>query len=413
MAKSVKSPRFKYYSIIIGIALGYFLFLINSYSSSRASTAISNFYRFNPHTRGANPYDYKTTVDRLAKNFPYDESPKRIDKNIFQMWKVPITDPDFPHRNLVLKWKNENPTYKYNLLTDAEIHDKLVTHFSNTVPEVVEAFDLMPNKIIQSDFSRYLLIFLFGGVYADIDTRLEKPVDTWFDSDRNVGFVVAIEEDMNVENWEHYMTRRVQFEQWTFKAKPRHPILRKLIAKITETTFNAAKNNKLQAYYKDFKGVDKCSSIDIMEWTGPVVWTDTIYGHLNSLENPTIVDIDSTRTYTGELYGPENEENELITWKFFTGLMAPVMVDDVVIYPRRSFRDDVENNCGKYCYVYHKFGGSWKNNGKGEIKPGDEGYVAPEGEENPEGEGEGEPENLKVKRDFFDNDCDYPYNPNF
>lgn len=412
-SKSTKSPRFKYYSIIIGIALGYFLFVLNRLSSSSTSKAISNFYRFNPHTRGANPYDYKTTLDRLAKNFPYDDSPRRIDKNIYQMWKVPITDPDFPHRNLVTKWKNENPTYKYNLLTDDEIHQNLVTHFSNTVPEIVEAFDLMPNKIIQSDFSRYLLIFLFGGLYSDIDTKLEKPVDTWFDSDRNVGFVVAVEEDMNVENWEHYMTRRVQFEQWTFKAKPRHPILRKLIAKITETTFNAAKNDKLQAYYKDFKGVDKCSSIDIMEWTGPVVWTDTIYGHLNSLENPTIVDIDSTRSFTGELYGPETPDDQLISWKFFTGLLAPVMVDDIVIYPKASFREDTENNCGKYCYIFHEFGGSWKNNGKGEVKPNGE-----------ESENNEEPENLKVKRDAIPDaipnplgnskpNCDFPYNPLF
>lgn len=342
------------------------------------------------------------------------------------MWKVAASDPDFPHRELIAKWKNENPTYKYNLYTDDEIHDILVTHFANTVPEVVEAFDLMPNKIIQSDFSRYLLIFLFGGIYSDIDTKLEKPVDTWFDSDRNVGFVVAVEEDMNVENWEHYMTRRVQFEQWTFKAKARHPILKKIIAKIVETTFNAAKNNKLQAYYKDFKNVDKCSSIDIMEWTGPVVWTDTIYGHLNSLENPTIVDVDSSRQVSGTLYGPE-EGDDLITWKFFTGLAAPVMVDDVVIYPKLSFREDRANNCGKYCYVFHEFGGSWKNDGKGEIKPEDNQNNEENNDNNDRdnNDGDNNDNNLKKRNykrglltGFNDmesqkSDCDFPYSPEF
>ncbi|GMG56220.1 unnamed protein product [Ambrosiozyma monospora] len=338
------------------------------------------------------------------------------------MWKVSLNDPDFPHKDLVTRWKNENPTYKYNLLTDAEILDHLRTHFKDTVPEVVEAFEMMPNKIIQSDFARYLLIFLNGGIYSDIDTQLQKPVDTWFDSDRNVGFVVAVEEDMNIENWEHYMTRRVQFEQWTFKAKPRHPVLRKLIAKIVETTYNAKKNDKLRAYYKDFKGVDRCASIDIMEWTGPVVWTDTIYAHLNSLQNPTIIDIDPSRDTGGVLYGPETDENQVINWRFLTGLKAPVMIDDVVIYPKLSFREDPENNCGKYCYVWHHFGGSWKNDGKGEIKPGMEGY---EGE--PPANGEGEPFNpneiqvanggeqpaQKKKRSldggFEKRDCLYPY----
>ncbi|GMF07026.1 hypothetical protein B5S31_g4649 [[Candida] boidinii] len=403
------NSRFKRYTIIVGIIIALILFKLSSNYSISAedqiiNDALNNFYRLNPKSRGANPYDASVTADRLAKMFPYDETPRRIDKNIWQMWRVKASDPDFPHKNLVKKWKNENPTYKYNLLTDAEILDHLRLHFKETVPEVLEAFEMLPEKIIRSDFSRYLMIFLNGGVYADVDTDLEKPVDTWFDADRNVGFVVSVEEDINVENWQHYMTRRIQFEQWIFKAKPRHPILRKLIAKIVETTFAAKKNDKLQAYYKDFKGVDRCQSIDIMEWTGPVVWTDTIYSHLNSLKNPTIVDIDYQRDITGELYGPEvDEENEKISWKFFAGLKAPVMVDDVVIYPRASFREDKENNCGKYCYVHHQFGGSWKNNGKGEIKPGMEGYDGPDPDE-VDAIRQKEMGNAKRKRDFEDGD---------
>lgn len=321
------------------------------------------------------------------------------------MWKVPPSDPEFPHREYVAAWKNENPTYKYNLYTDDEIHDLLVRHFANTVPEVIEAFDLMPDKIIQSDFSRYLLIFLYGGLYTDLDTKMQKPVDTWFDSDRNVGFVVAVEEDINVENWEHYMTRRLQFEQWTFKSKSRHPILKKLIARIVETTFNAAKNHKLQTYYKDLKGVDRCNSVDVMEWTGHDVWTDVIYEHMNSLSNPTIVDIDSSRNVVGELYGPEDDPNALISWKFFTGLAAPVMVDDVVIYPKLSFKEDNDNNCGKYCYVHHEFGGSWKNTKKGEIEA-----EKGDSENNDNNNNDGEINNkLKVKRDQVYQECTYPY----
>lgn len=381
----------KLLSILAGFLVAFAVFsTIHMSSNSATSRQVLNFYRFNSHARGANPYDYETTLKRLNNAFPYDVSPRRIDKTIFQMWKVGLNDPDFPNRDYVLQWKNENPNYKYNLYTDDEILDILRSHFINTVPEVYEAFNMMPNKIIQSDFSRYLLVFLFGGVYADVDTHLEKPIDSWFDSDRNVGFVVAVEEDINVENWEHYMTRRVQLEQWTFKAKARHPILKKLIAKIVETTFQAEKQGKLAAYYKDFKEVDKCNSVDIMEWTGPVVWTDTIYGHLNSLNNPTIVDVESTRSYTAPIYGPPPVEGELISWKFFAGLQAPVMIDDVVIYPRAAFRDDVENNCGKYCYVYHHFGGSWKNDGHGEVKP------------------EGDSENELKKRD-----CTYPYDKTF
>ncbi|GMF57858.1 unnamed protein product [[Candida] boidinii] len=79
------------------------------------------------------------------------------------------------------------------------------------------------------------------------------------------------------------------------------------------------------------------------------------------------------------------------------------MVDDVVIYPRSSFREDKENNCGKYCYVHHQFGGSWKNNGKGEIKPGMEGYDGPDPDE-VDALRQKELANSKKKRDFQESD---------
>ncbi|CDK29001.1 unnamed protein product [Kuraishia capsulata CBS 1993] len=321
-----------------------------------------------------NPYETKVTEARLARQFPFDKTPRPIEKNIWQMWKVKPSDPDFPQKDFVNQWKNDNPTYNYNFLTDDEILAHLRLQLKDTVPEVLEAFEMLPTKILKSDFSRYLMVYLNGGLYSDADTQLYKPVDQWFDSNKNVGFVVGIEEDINAENWENYMTRRIQFEQWTLKAKARHPLLRKLIARITKVTFDAQKRGHLVAYYKDFKGVDKCKSVNIMEWTGPVIWTDTIYDYLNSLTNPTVVEIDPERTYKpeDELYGPEIGPGENFNWKFFAGVKAPIMIDDVVIYPRLSFRDDISNNCGKYCYVFHWFGGSWKNNGKGEVKPGDE-----------------------------------------
>ncbi|GME73256.1 unnamed protein product [Ambrosiozyma monospora] len=96
-----------------------------------------------------------------------------------------------------------------------------------------------------------------------------------------------------------------------------------------------------------------------MDWTGPAVFTDTVYAHLNSLKNPTIIDTDCMKRFNTELFGPDVADGVAINWKLTTGISWPLLINDVVIYPQHSFREPVKND-GREYYVEHLFSGSWK-----------------------------------------------------
>jgi len=91
-----------------------------------------------------------------------------IPKNFFQTWK----DPDLSSysdgkiglrsKDSILKFFKD---YKYRLWTDDQMYS-----FMNTQPSLWKnAFDCLDHHIKKVDFFRYVLIYNFGGFYADLD----------------------------------------------------------------------------------------------------------------------------------------------------------------------------------------------------------------------------------------------------
>ncbi|OWB76692.1 hypothetical protein B5S32_g847 [[Candida] boidinii] len=269
--------------------------------------------------------------------------------------------PNLLQRN---SWVSNNPTYNYKMYTSYKQYKlEIKQNFAEILPEVMTTFNLLPKVILKSDFGRYLLIFLYGGVYGDIDTYCHKPIDEWFgsDIDSGVGFVTGIESDNNIENWKDYYPRRVQFIQWSFKSRKHHPLLALLIANIVKLTFQAKLDNKLSAWTPEFTRVDKCRSIEIMDWTGPGIFTDTVYEYatLQAKQNPIkFTEIDEIYY---DLVGPKKPSPESVDWRIYTGLSAPVVIGDLAVYPIDGFRAPLDCEGKTYCYVTHYYSGTWKS----------------------------------------------------
>ena len=61
-------------------------------------------------------------------------------------------------------------------------------------------------------------------------------------------------------------------------------MLRELITKITEITLNRQENNQLN------KVLGKDEGGDIMNWTGPGIFTDTVFDYMNAiLQSPEVI----------------------------------------------------------------------------------------------------------------------------
>ncbi|EGV61992.1 membrane-bound alpha-1,6 mannosyltransferase initiation-specific [Yamadazyma tenuis ATCC 10573] len=299
---------------------------------------------------------------KLAVSFPY-EPQKPFPKCIWQTWKVGVDDPTFPlmYKSFQQQWSQINPGYKHNVLADNDCHE-MVAKLYTSVPEVAKAYQLMPKSILKADFFRYLILYAQGGVYADIDTRGIKPIDSWLSNNKKLynkpntaGLVVGIEADPDRPDWNDWYSRRIQFCQWAIQAKKGHPMLKDLIAKITELTLERSKNGQL----KTVLGKDEGG--DIMDWTGPGIWTDYVFAYMNNILQS------EANIKTGQY-------DEIITWELFTGMQLPIGVDDVLVLPITSFSPNVGHMGSKptsdpLCYVEHMFSGSWKHDEKPQHKP--------------------------------------------
>lgn len=281
---------------------------------------------------------------KLEYYFPYDIEGK-FPMYVWQTWKVGPSSGTFGEqlRPLEASWSEKHPGFVHEVITDVAA-DHLIKYLFASVPEVAEAYAAMPVPVLKADFFRYLILLARGGIYSDIDTQALKSAVEWLPPKLDlstVGMVVGIEADPDREDWAIWYARRIQFCQWTIQAKAGHPILRDIVARITEKTLEL----KAQGHLKPGQTP---TNITIMEFTGPGVWTDTIFDYFNN-----------------HVYFEFDSQYQNITAKDFFNLKEHKKVGDVVVLPITSFSPGVgQMGAGEtdhpLAYVHHEFEGSWK-----------------------------------------------------
>ncbi|KKA19133.1 Alpha-1,6-mannosyltransferase subunit (Och1), partial [Rasamsonia emersonii CBS 393.64] len=257
--------------------------------------------------------------ERLRYQFPYDVESK-FPAYIWQTWKYTPASGNFDEklRPLEASWTELHPGFVHEVVTD-DIAKHLIRYLYGGIPEVVEAFEALPLPVLKADFFRYLILLARGGIYADIDTQALQPATHWLpdDMDRlSVGLIIGIEADPDRPDWHDWYSRRIQFCQWTIQAKPGHPVLRDVVATITEDALRMKK-----------AGILTKSKMDktVVEFTGPAVWTDAIFRYFN---NPEYFHFEA---------GARN-----VTYENFTGLTERKKVGDVAVLPITSFSPGVQ-----------------------------------------------------------------------
>lgn len=275
--------------------------------------------------------------DQLEYQFPYDVDGK-TPAYIWQTWKYTPAQGEFEEmfREPEASWSIHHPTFVHEVITD-NVAMHLIRHLYASVPEVLEAYNALPVPVLKADFFRYLILLARGGIYSDIDTSALKSAADWIPHDvspNSYGMVIGIEADPDRPDWAEWYSRRIQFCQWTIQSKPGHPVLVDVVANITQETLNRKRAGMLT---KDTKG--------IIEFTGPAVWTDTIFNYFN---NPDFFDMSTSKGN--------------ITWENFTGMKSPKKVGDVIVLPITSFSPGIKTmGAGEdddpMAFVKHQFEG--------------------------------------------------------
>ena len=277
--------------------------------------------------------------DQLRYQFPYERESK-FPAYIWQTWKYTPASGEFGEsfRPAEASWTELHPGFVHEVITDrVAVH--LIRHLYASIPDVIEAYNSLPFPVLKADFFRYLVLLARGGIYTDIDTTALKSATEWIPQElprETIGLVIGIEADPDRPDWKDWYSRRIQFCQWTIQAKPGHPVLRDVVATITEETLRMKKLGHLNG-----TKLDK----SIVEFTGPAMWTDAIFNFFNNPE-----------------YFAVGEGGKNITWEHFTGIESPSKVGDVVVLPITSFSPGVQQMGAKdtedeMAFVQHEFEG--------------------------------------------------------
>ncbi|PWY94979.1 hypothetical protein BO94DRAFT_530871 [Aspergillus sclerotioniger CBS 115572] len=255
-----------------------------------------------------------------------------ITDKIWQSAKNPHLSDD--QHDWIDTWFAKNPSFRYELLTDASAVTFVRTHYAMR-PDIIEVFETLPIPILRADLLRYLLVLAEGGIWSDLDVTCDKPVAEWVPAeykDDKIEMIVGLEFDFE---WRGEGTPIAsQFCNWVFAAPPSSRVLQVVVDAVVAKIKEIAALNRVQI--KDL--TLEMLPIDVVDVTGPKIMTIAVLESLRQLLGRTVDDRD------------------------FHAIKKPKLIGDVLIMPGVSFaaaQSGYPQDQGD-ALVTHHYAGSWK-----------------------------------------------------
>lgn len=144
----------------------------------------------------------------------------KIPRIIFQTWKVSKLEEDICR--MARTWIDTNPEFDYILFDDYSVRKMIQMEFGD---RLLQAFNCLNVGAIKSDVWRILTVYLFGGIYFDLDAtaKPEHPFRDWGFGNHTV--ITGTNQMGNPHQWGLIYT-------------PFHPILHDAIIKTLENLAN-------------------------------------------------------------------------------------------------------------------------------------------------------------------------------
>ena len=269
----------------------------------------------------------------------------KFPRKIWQTWKIgPL---GFEERDsLTAKtWTQKNPGFRYEVLTDDNDLEYVETHFgSNGLNrlDIVDMYRSINAKIIKADILRYLVMYVEGGVYADIDVEALKPVERFIPDrydEADIDMVIGVEIDQPDFSQHSVLGKKSKsFCQWTFMCKPRLPVMLTLVDNILRWLNDVAEkqNVPVSDIVLDFD--------EVISGTGPSAFTGAVLEDMS------------------QRAGSE------VTWDTFHNLQESKLVSGVLVLTVEAFaagqgHSDSGNHNARTALVKHHYHASgWPTN---------------------------------------------------
>lgn len=174
-------------------------------------------------------------INNIIKNNNYNDD--KIPKIIIQTYYSNYVNPLIANNTkFILK---NNPEYQYFLITDIMGIHLIKKYFDNYI---LQAFLKLNIGAAKGDFIRYISLYIYGGVYLDLDSSITINLDDFINYD--LDFIFFYDHAYNLMNT-------------PIITKKNNPIILKLIYEVSKRIHNNEKN--------------------IFLATGPTVFTDVVF----------------------------------------------------------------------------------------------------------------------------------------
>jgi hypothetical protein len=185
------------------------------------------------------------------------------------------------------------------VLTDGNDLHYVETHFGPDAldrPDIIYIYRTLTATIIKADLLRYLILYVEGGVYADIDVEALVPVDRWIPFHFNEGeadLVISVEiDEPTYSNHTILGPKSQSFCQWTIMSKPRNPAMLRIINNVVAWLADTARkqNVSISEITLNFD--------DVLSGTGPSAFTSAILAEMAHQTGHTVKWMDTFHNIT-------------------------------------------------------------------------------------------------------------------
>lgn len=200
---------------------------------------------------------------------PVFEQGKCIPRLLHQTYKSKIVE-DAALKSNIEHLKTLNPLWRYTLYDDEDIEEFILRYYGKEIYAYYQCIDPCYGAA-KADFFRYLLMYKCGGVYLDIKSTSDLPLDDVLLPDEQ--YILAhwdnLEGGMYEDHGRHPGLEKVspqgEYQQWFIVAVSGHPFLREVILKVLQAIDN----------YNPWKvGI---GLYGVLRTTGPILYSLAIY----------------------------------------------------------------------------------------------------------------------------------------
>lgn len=113
-----------------------------------------------------------------------------INKTIWQTYETSYEDLPQYAKESINTWKNMNPDWDHGYMSGPDREQFFKLNFSENV---YSTYINLPLGVMKAGLWRFAILYIFGGVYADMDTHCKVPISNWLSDNDDV--LIDIEKD--------------------------------------------------------------------------------------------------------------------------------------------------------------------------------------------------------------------------